>query len=269
MLTRIALLTQHGKAQALQPLADRLGLDLVLAQGKNTDELGTFTRERERPGTQLEAALTKARWACELTGARYGLGSEGSFGPDPHLGLVAWGVEIVAWWDAERSHAVHGVAQGGATNFRHRSVGSEAALRNFAEEVGFPAHGLVIGRPEEAWFDKEAADWDALLARAAPAWATGELWVETDMRAHRNPTRMRMIEAAGLALAERLAQACPACQAPGFGPVRTLAGARCEACGLPTPAPRAEVLACGACAHEVQRPLGETVSPGRCAYCNP
>jgi hypothetical protein len=268
-MPRIALLTQHNKAQALQPLAERLGLELVLATGKNTDVLGTFTCERERQGTQLEAALTKARWACELTGARYGLGSEGSFGPDPHLGLVPWGVEIVAWWDAERRHAVHGVAQGGATNFRHRSVDSEAGLRAFAEEVGFPAHGLVIGRPEELWFDKEAADWDVLCARAAPAWATGELWVETDMRAHRNPTRMRMIEAAGLALADRLAQACPACQAPGFGPVRGVPGARCEGCGLPTAAVRAEVLACGACGHEATRALRDTVSAVRCGFCNP
>jgi hypothetical protein len=56
-------------------------------------------------------------------------------------------VDVVVWWDAERGHAVHGLAQSGATNVRHHSVDSEAALRAFAEAVGLPEHGLVIGRP--------------------------------------------------------------------------------------------------------------------------
>lgn len=268
-MARIALLTQHGKGPAMQGLADRLGLELVLPGGFDTDQLGTFTNERSRVGSQVQAALAKAKLACELGQAEFGLGSEGSFGPDPHLGLVPWGVEVVVCYDAQRGHHSHAVAQGPQTNYRQGSFTERDAALRFAQEIGFPEHGLIVGRHGEPWFDKEVCSLPALEARMAEALKEGELWLETDMRAHRNPTRMGMIQAAAEALAARWLNACPACGASGYGPVRLLIGARCEYCAHPTGAARAQALACAACGHETEQLLRETVPAHRCEMCNP
>ena len=85
----IAFLTQHGKDRLLQPLfTETMGCSLVRATGYDTDQLGTFTRDLQRPGTQIAAARFKAHKAIELTGLPIGLGSEGTFGADPVGGLL-------------------------------------------------------------------------------------------------------------------------------------------------------------------------------------
>jgi len=265
----LALLTQHGKASALAGLATRLGLPLLHTDAYDTDRLGTFTGDVPRHGPPIEAALTKARLATELTGARYGLGSEGSFGPDPYVGCTAWGLEIIVWFDSLTGQHVHAAAQGPRTNYRQQDVHHLDEVLAFAAAAGFPSHGLIIGRPGQPWFDKFLPDLNTLRQRASQGLAQGRVWLETDMRAHRNPTRMEMIRAAADALAERLAYACPRCAAPGFGPTRLLPGARCETCGHLTSAARARLLACQACAHQAEEPLRHSVPAMQCDRCNP
>ena len=49
-----------------------------------------------------------------------------------------------------------------------------------------------------------------------------------DMRAHRNPTRMRVLRALSWKLAKRLERLCPKCDAPGFGSIGNRRGLPCE-----------------------------------------
>ena len=80
----VALLTQHGKERMIAPvLESALGCRVERVTGYDTDQLGTFTRDVPRAGTQIEAARKKARIGMELSGLSLGLASEGSFGPDP------------------------------------------------------------------------------------------------------------------------------------------------------------------------------------------
>ena len=266
---RLALLTRHGKSAVLGGVAEELGVALQLVDSFDTDSLGTFTTERQRQGSQFDAALTKARLACELSGCRWGLGSEGSFGPDPYLSLMPWGVELLVLHDAQTNSQVHAVAQGPATAYRQASVGSLEAALAFATGTGFPAQGLIIGRPGEPWFDKDARELARLQRLAEQSLQYGELWLETDMRAHRNPGRMAMIAQAGQALVQRLRQRCPRCEARGWGPVGLITGARCDCCGHGTTAARAQRLQCPVCRHEEEKPLRETVPAARCELCNP
>ena len=75
---RVALLTRHGKERALAPVLEpALGCRVERVGGYDTDQLGTFTREIPRAGTQLEAARRKARIGMELAGLPLGLASEG------------------------------------------------------------------------------------------------------------------------------------------------------------------------------------------------
>ena len=45
---------------------------------------------------------------------------------------------------------------------------------------------------------------------------TKEAFIETDMRAFKNPTRMEAIEKATENLIENIQSECPKCQSPGF-----------------------------------------------------
>lgn len=269
-LAPLALLTQHGKLDAVRTPLEGAGFAVFIQGGFDTDALGTFTGEMARRGSQLDAALAKARKAAELSGARFGLGSEGSFGPDPHIGMSPWACEVLAWWDAELGYGVHAVEQGLQTNFAQTRAQSLTQARTFASEAGFPSHGVIVGKPGDLHFNKEVPPHEHALEGAVTlALQSGPVWLETDMRAHRNPTRMAMIARCAERLAEQLRCTCPACEAPGFGPKAPLRGARCECCSLPTSAIRARLLGCDRCGHQQEEMLRESVPASQCDYCNP
>lgn len=200
---------------------------------------------------------------------RYGLGSEGSFGPDPYLGVTPWGMEVMAWWDQSAARSIHAMVQGPQTNYAQCLATDLNAGLNFASQSGYPSHGLILGRPFEPWFNKEIRDLSSLEQALVDGLRHGPVWLETDMRAHRNPTRMAMISRAADALALRLKSLCPHCRASGFGPVALVEGARCEDCGSVTRAARARTLQCGACGHTCEEAIRATVPAAQCPACNP
>lgn len=272
----IALLTQHGKEGVIASVLDTaLGCRVERVSGFDTDTLGTFTRDISRPGTQREAARRKARIGMELSSLPLGLASEGAFGPDPMTGMFPWNVELLVFIDDERGIEVTGVAQG-ATNFSHLLTTDWAAAETFAQQAGFPAHHLVV-RPEReddprmrkgisAWAALEAAFISALAESA-----NGQVFVETDMRGHTNPTRMTNIRLAAEDLAKKLSSLCPGCGTPGFWIVERVAGLPCADCGAPTRETRAEILGCLKCGHRETREQTDRqyAEPGRCDSCNP
>lgn len=271
---RVALLTKHGKERLLAPpLEARFGCRVELVS-YDTDLFGTFTREVPRPGSQLEAARRKARKAIELSGASVGLASEGTFGPDPVTGFLPWNVELVLWLDDELGLEVAGRAASGQTNFDHALVGTRSELEAFARGVGFPSHAVVLrpGSGDDPRLAKDLTSWSALEAAFSEARALAErVFVETDMRAHRNPSRQAVIALAAEDLVRALASPCPACGLPGFVVVERVAGLPCAGCGAPTPLPRLEVERCQRCSHERTRPASgaTTADPGDCGLCNP
>lgn len=144
--------------------------------------------------------------------------------------------------------------------------------------AGFPHHGLIVRTnvPEsEPQVVKDSRTWEALehaVTRCAESSGDGHARVETDMRAHRNPTRMHEVARAAEHLARRLYTRCDDCGAPGFGIIRTTPGLPCAACGIPTSWARGVVAGCARCACEVesQRPDGLQASdPENCPQCNP
>ncbi len=265
----IAFLTQHDKARAIGPALVGAGFEVVTVDGFDTDSFGTFTGETARPGSQLEAATAKARKACEISGERFGLGSEGSFGSDPYIGVSPWARELLVLWDAQDGRAVSALVQGAATNYANCIVSSLHEARAFAVQVQFPSHGIIVGRPGETHFSKDIADLQMLQARADDGLVTGPVWLETDMRAHRNPTRMAMISLCAQELSDQLLRLCPGCASIGFGVESAVAGAPCSQCGLPTLALRARRIQCGVCKFTQETAVRDTVPPSRCEQCNP
>lgn len=272
----IALLTRHGKERVIAPrFESTLGCHIEVVDGFDTDQLGTFTREIPRAGTQIEAARQKARIGMTLSGARYGLASEGAFGPDPAIGLLPWNVEYLMLIDDVNGLEWVGRAQGPARQ-AHRKVTDLASLLEFASEAGFPDHHLVL-RPDDEHTQHvvkgicNRAALESAFAAVLSQSAKGVVFVETDLRAHANPTRMEMIALAANDLLAQLASRCPVCETPGFGLVERIPGLPCADCGAPTRETRAEVHGCIRCLHRETRsiPGGDCADPAVCDWCNP
>ena len=272
---QVALLTQHGKERVIAPVLDvALGCRVGRVAGYDTDLLGTFTREVPRPGTQLQAARKKARIGMDLAGLPLGLASEGSFGPDPYAGLFSWNVEMIVWIDDTLDIEVVGVASG-KTNFSHLLTANWEEVETFARAAGFPEHSLVA-RPQhedDPRIRKDIAAWNTL--REVFRWACGEAgngctFLETDVRADRNPARMEKIGQAAQDLARKLCTPCPICDAPGFQLAERVPGLPCEDCGALTREARADIHRCVKCGHQVTVECPDkAASAGRCDFCNP
>lgn len=272
----VALLTQHGKERVVAPVFDEaLGCHVERVAGYDTDLLGTFTRDIARVGSQLEAARAKARVGMEISGRALGLASEGSFGLDPFSGVFPWNVELLIFIDDGRGIEVAGMAQGRARSAQLLAT-TWSDVDAFARAVGFPEHYLVV-RPNDAndtRIRKGIATWPEL--EAVFAWAlsqspSGSAYLEVDLRADANPTRLINIRRAAVDLARRLGSLCPVCSMPGFWVVESVPGLPCRACGAPTWEIRAEVYGCLVCGHQEMRELGAQAYafPGHCHDCNP
>jgi hypothetical protein len=274
---RICLTTRHGKERALAlPFRSGLGASLAV-QDCDTDQLGTFSGEVERPGDALSTCRRKVLLGLEASGLRLGLASEASFGPHPSVPLLAVGQELLLFVDLERNLSVLERRSEWRTNYSHRRLGPEDDPSAWLRQVGFPSHAVIArpaggsGQPIHKGIAGAAELREALAAcrRADPG---GEVWLETDMRAHLNPTRMRSIRRLGLALVRRLRSPCPACRTPGWGLQDTEPGLPCSWCGTATGLTAREVWGCQHCGHSERRPRRdglEAADPGHCPCCNP
>lgn len=273
---KIALLTQHGKERVINPvLESALGCTVEHIHGYDTDVLGTFTRDIPRDGTQLEAARKKARMGMTLSGLPVGVASEGSFGPDPFTGMFTWNVEMVVLLDDRTGLEVVGISQAAAQCGDVVTADWNEATR-FATRYGFPQHQLVLRsqRKDTTTIHKGIADWDqlkTLFDTVSSEPDTGKVFIESDLRAHANPTRMENIRRATVNLAARLNSHCPACQAPGYWATKAVAGLPCALCSAPTKLPKGEVWQCVACDHQEARlkPDTERAEAKHCQLCNP
>lgn len=276
---RAVLATMHGKERVVAPLLEgALGLRVRVPTRFDTDRFGTFSREITRTGTQLDAARAKIAAAFELDhSARIGVASEGSFGPHPYIPFVPLGREILVLIDRETGFELIGHHASLSTNSAHVLAGCVADAMKFADRIGCPRHGLIVmgasgGPPApEHLLVKTIETADQLQRSVEQAIGRcGAAFIEADMRAHRNPARMRAIKCATLNLVRRYRSHCPECHQPGFWIIERLKGSPCSWCGEPTNASRAEVMACASCGHRIERPVEEaTADPGQCADCNP
>jgi len=275
----LGVATIHGKERVIGPALMRvLALaDVAAIEGLDTDRFGAFTGEVQRELEPLEACRAKARHGAEVSGLDLVIASEGSFFPYPPAPFVPCDEEILVLYDARDDRF-----------FEHRHVsldtvfGGEACtnwnpVHAFAARMRFPEHGLVV-RTKERWMPGDAMTKGITeekelrsIAHALIA-AHGSCWVETDMRAMMNPTRMRVIGEAALRFAEELAQICPVCGACWLRVIGTRSGLPCALCGWPTESIRSMERGCWHCGHTQFTPRADgklLEEPQHCANCNP
>ncbi len=276
---KAALATKHQKERVLEPpLRAAVGLTVCVPDDLDTDQLGTFSGEVERPGTPREVALRKARWGMRTADLPLGMASEGSFGPDPRLPFASADFELLAFIDDELGIQVVEQVLSSHTNFGVETGHTLDEVQDFLARAQFPSHGLVV-RPnsglEPGFVFKGITTVDALreaFDRSVAVSADGLAHIETDMRAHMNPTRRKVLREAAVKLGRRLATLCPQCRSPGWGRVDVVRGLPCEWCGRETELVRLEVQGCPRCEHRIAAPRrdGLLKAPAdNCAWCNP
>jgi ribosomal protein L37E len=99
-----------------------------------------------------------------------------------------------------------------------------------------------------------------------------QVFLETDMRAMNNPTRMSVIETATKKLIEKILHQCPKCGFPGFDVTKVVAGLPCKLCGFPTNRTWYYIYKCTKCHFKGKKFYLhgiEQEEPTFCDHCNP
>lgn len=270
------LITKHKKDEVIFPVLAQLGMNFKLLDTVDTDTFGTFTRDIERKGTQLEAARYKALKAIEETGESIAIASEGSFGAHPTIYFVPANIELILFVDTLNNIEISGWEISTDTNSSHAEISDVEEAKEFAKKCGFPSHGMVV-RPIDnsdilfKGITSEKTLEEAVL-KCLVASQNGKVLIETDMRAVFNPTRMKVIEKATINLLNKIKNLCPECGWPGFEITEWIKGLPCEICFFPTRGIKKHIYQCKKCYHkkEIEYPDNQKCSePEFCDFCNP
>ncbi|HVM86817.1 MAG TPA: DUF6671 family protein [Puia sp.] len=273
---RLVIATKHHKEKVIQPLLESaLHVQCFVPEDLDTDILGTFSGEVERVDDPLTTAKKKCQWAMDKYHCDLAISSEGSFGPHPHLFFGLADDELVVVLDRKNDFEFVARELSVSTNFNGSLISSEKELREFAESVLFPSHGLIIRSSKELNKDliKGICDWKNLVSHFSNYKNKfGSAFLETDMRAMHNPTRMKVIEKAVVKLLQVIKSVCPSCNMPGFWIKDAKPGLPCSLCGLPTKSILSYTYCCKKCGYQKEEmfPLKKTTEePTFCDYCNP
>ena len=272
----IVIATKHQKEKVIAPLLEQsFFVKCRVDNNLDTDQFGTFSGEVERQGSPLDTARRKIRATLKKESTSLAVASEGSFGPHPQYFFIPGDEELVLFYDQENDLEVKGHHITSDTNFSHSDIHHLSELKEFIAKAGFPSHGIIlkaIKNPEPLMYFKEITDVHSLELKVADLLQAGyQVTAETDMRAHRNPTRMKAIEKATEQLAENLKKICPGCQIPGFAVTQHVPGLPCKWCQMPTRGIIKTIAKCQKCGYEkvVTDHSDQYQDPMYCDHCNP
>jgi hypothetical protein len=273
----IILTTKHNKIKAIAPHFSSILQADVTEYNADTDTLGTFSGEVERSGTQKECAIQKCLIGMNAMNKKFAIANEGSFGPHPYIGFISADIETMIFIDRELDFEIFLTEIDTNTNFHARRFDNFSDLDKFMKATLFPSHALIV-RPN-IWQDKSIifkgiVNYSKLKEYFEYVKSKSEdsaVWVETDMRANFNPSRMAVIAKLAKKMAERLLSCCPKCNTPGFGVTKTENNLECNYCGMETDLIKYFVHTCVKCDYlqRHKRTDIEYADMSSCKYCNP
>lgn len=273
---KLIIATKHRKELVMAPILEKaLGVKCFVDENFDSDVLGTFTGEINRELDPIATAREKCLRAMKANHCDLGVASEGSFGPHPSLFFMGADDEFLIFIDLANHLEIVVRELSTETNFNGKPIENKKELLLFAEQVGFPSHGLILrnAKNDNAAIFKGITDvnilmetYDLILSKYKTVYA------ETDMRALYNPSRMKVIESATKKLAVKINSQCPQCKTPGFDVKKSKKGLKCSLCGSPTDTTLSHIYVCQHCAFEKEEwyPNQKTTEdPTYCNYCNP
>ena len=273
---KLVVATRHMKERVIAPVLEfELGVHCIKAHDLNTDVFGTFTGEVERTDDPLSTLRKKCLTAMELAGTDLAVATEGSFGQHPYGLFSVAGDELMMLMDAK--HQIELVVRecSTETNFSGKEIHSENELLLFAQKALFPSHALILRKDRNSHEDifkginqaHQLLETYSLLSKKYES-----VFVETDMRAMNNPTRMRKIGELTRKLVADIRKACPQCNMPGFVITEKEPGLECENCMQATRTTKKHIYICKHCSYRYEEsdPLKKgKEEPTYCDYCNP
>jgi hypothetical protein len=272
----LVIATMHKKEKAIAPILEKaLGVHCFIPEHFNTDLLGTFTGEVERASDPLTTARTKCLMALNSTGGDLAIANEGSFGPHPSLYFANADEEIIVFIDKKNNLEIVEREISLDTNLNAAEVNTVEELRSFAEMSLFPSHGLIISNSSgsKEILIKGITNYDFLYESFHKIFSTyNKAYVETDMRAMYNPTRLSVIKKVTIKLITKILSQCPQCNTPGFGITGSKKGLPCSLCKTPTESVLSHIYTCRHCyfSSEISYPFNkESEDPMFCGNCNP
>jgi hypothetical protein len=273
---KLIIATKHKKESVIAPILEKgLGVRCFTDETFDTDTLGTFTGEIERKLGPVATARQKCLLAMELNKCDLGLASEGSFGAHPTIFYANADDEFLIFIDKKNNIEIVARELSMETNFNGSEIKNETDLLEFAESVKFPSHGLILRKSKAAHSDiiKGITTLQDLKKAFHLLYKKfNGAYVETDMRAMYNPSRMTVIENATKKLVAKVNSCCPQCNIPGFGVTDAKKGLECSLCSSATSSTLSYIYICQHCqfTKEVMYPHRKrTEDPMYCDYCNP
>jgi hypothetical protein len=273
---KLVIATKHLKETVIAPiLSNELGVSCVVSSNLNTDLLGTFTGEFDRKYDPIKTAREKCLLGMELTNTDLAIASEGSFGPHPNLQLIPANEELLIFIDKKNKLEIIAREISTDTNFNGMEIKTENELSDFIQKVKFPTHALILKKSKYDLTDilKGVTDKQVLYQCFKKyTQENGSIFIETDMRAMYNPTRMSNIEKLTHKLVSQIHNTCPECKTPGFSVSEVVLGLPCENCMFPTNSVLKHVYVCKKCMfkHVHMYPNTKTTeNPMFCFVCNP
>lgn len=272
----LMIASKHKKEKVIAPILEKeLNVKCIVTENFDTDELGTFTGEIERKDDPITTARNKCLLAMQITECDMAIASEGSFGSHPTIYFVPADDELLLFIDKINKLEIIVREVSTETNFNGKEIKSEKELLAFANTALFPSHGLILRKRKDDYSEikKGITDYETLI-KAFHHFKknNGSVFIETDMRALYNPSRMKVIEKAAQKLANKINAQCPACKTPGFGITETKQGLPCQMCNLPTRSTLSYFYTCEKCSfsREEKYPHKKTTEdPMYCDACNP
>lgn len=263
-MQEIALCTQHQKATWIGPMLEQAGYTVVECNDFDTDTLGTFSGEIPRTLSPTEAALHKAKMAVKFSGLTIGMGSEGSFSAPPLPGMGSWNEEVLCWYNSSNGQVIYASAEG-PVSVSAKTFDSPEGLANW-----------LSAHPHQRWIVKhhnqliKGMTSEAVIAYVTQHATRTQFDVQPDLRAMHCPERQDMLSLCAQALADKLQQSCPVCQAPGFVVSKREKGLPCELCHTPTNQAKAVIKQCSVCNHTEHSNVDtQFASAQYCPLCNP
>lgn len=273
---RLLIATKHEKEKVIAPLLDDgLGVVCFVNVDFDTDTLGTFSGEVERKLDPIATARQKCLIAMEISNCDLGIASEGSFGAHPSLFFASGDDEFLIFIDKKNNLEIIARELSTDTNFNGSKIKSEKELLDFADLVQFPSHALILraSKNDNTTIDKGITNLEHLKKSFhAMLQKRNNVYVETDMRAMHNPSRMAVIKNATKKLLDKINSCCPQCNTPGFGVTNAKKGLACSLCGAPTKSTLSFIYSCKKCHYKREKkyPNEKTSEdPMYCDYCNP
>lgn len=273
---RLVIATKHRKEEVLAPILEReLGVHCFTLPTFDSDLFGTFSGEVERLDDAMLTARLKCEKAMEMAQCDLAIASEGSFGSHPSFYFLSSDDEVILLVDKKLDASFSSRELSLDTNFNGEEISSYEELTDFANRSKFPSHGLILRKSKTCreTIIKGITDWPVLKESYDKLIkSNSSLFVETDMRAMFNPTRMKVISIAAERLVANLKSTCPFCHFPGFSIVKIKEGLPCELCHFPTRSIMSHIYTCQKCLEtkEILYPNQKMAEdPAFCDFCNP